>query len=167
VNLTLNKIKKIIVSGQLIPRKDITALSTRLRRRGNKIVFTNGVFDVLHRGHISYLAKAASYGDVLIVGLNSDQSVRRIKGKSRPFQSQRDRAEILLALRAVGFVVIFGEDTPDKLIRQIKPDVLVKGADYKLSEIVGAEFVRSYGGRVRRIRLTPGRSTSRLLRKLG
>ena len=150
-----------------VARKDVTALSTRLRRRGKKIVFTNGVFDVLHRGHISYLTKAASFGDVLIVGLNSDQSVRRIKGKSRPLQSQRDRAEILLALRAVDFVVIFGEDTPDKLIRQVKPDVLVKGADYKLSEIVGAEFVRSYGGRVRRIRLTPGRSTSRLLRKLG
>ena len=150
-----------------VARKDVMALSTRLRRRGKKIVFTNGVFDVLHRGHVNYLAKAASFGDVLIVGLNSDQSVRRIKGKSRPLQSQRDRAEILLALRAVDFVVIFGEDTPYKLIRQIKPDVLVKGADYKLSEIVGAEFVRSYGGRGRRIRLTPGRSTSRLLRKLG
>lgn len=150
-----------------VARKDVMALSTRLRRRGKKIVFTNGVFDVLHRGHISYLTKAASFGDVLIVGLNSDQSVRRIKGKSRPLQSQRDRTEILLALRAVDFVVIFGEDTPDNLIRQIKPDVLVKGADYKLSEIVGAEFVRSYGGRVRRIRLTPGRSTSRLLRKIG
>ena len=159
--------KKTIAPGQLVPRKDITTLSTRLRRRGKKIVFTNGVFDVLHRGHISYLTKAASFGDVLIVGLNSNQSVRRIKGKSRPLQSQRDRAEILLALRAVDFVVIFGEDTPDKLIRQVKPDVLVKGADYKLSEIVGAEFVRSYGGRVRRIRLTPGRSTSRLLRKIG
>ena len=150
-----------------VARKDVTALSTRLRRRGKKIVFTNGVFDVLHRGHISYLTKAASFGDVLIVGLNSDQSVRRIKGKSHPLQSQRDRAEILLALRAVDFVVIFGEDTPYNLIRQIKPDVLVKGADYKLSEIVGTEFVRSYGGRVRRVRLTPGRSTSRLLRKLG
>jgi len=153
--------------GTLIARRDAVALGRKLRRRKQKIVFTNGVFDIIHRGHVSYLAKAKSFGDCLVVGLNSDRSVRRLKGTGRPLQSQRDRAEILLALRAVDHVVVFGEDTPDKLIRQIRPDILVKGADYKLAEIVGAEFVRSYGGKVRRVRLTPGRSTSKLARKLG
>ena len=150
----------------LIPRREAVALGQRLRRRGKKIVFTNGVFDLLHRGHVTYLARARSYGDVLIVGLNSDRSVRRIKGPDRPLQKQADRAAILLALEAVDYVVIFGEETPQKLIEQIKPDVLVKGADYRLSEIVGAEFVKARGGQVRRIRLTAGRSTSDLLRRL-
>ncbi len=150
----------------LISRSKIAALAVRLRRSGRRIVFTNGVFDILHRGHVEYLAKAKSLDDVLIVGLNSDASARRIKGPTRPHQKQSDRAVILLALESVDYVVIFGEDTPDKLIRQIKPDILVKGADYKVSEIVGADFVRSYGGSVRRIRLTPGRSTSRLVRKV-
>jgi len=165
--MTSTKKKKIITSGQLIARKDITALADRLRRGRKNIVFTNGVFDVLHRGHVSYLTKARSFGDCLIIGLNSDKSVRRLKGKSRPLQPQRDRAAILLALRVVDYVVIFGEETPDKLIKQIKPDVLVKGADYKISEIVGAEFVKSIGGSVRRVRLTSGKSSSRLIRKLG
>ncbi len=151
----------------LIARKDAVNLARRLRRHRRKIVFTNGVFDILHRGHVDYLARARAYGDVLIVGLNNDKSVRRLKGKTRPLQSQRDRAAILSALRSVDYVVFFGEDTPDKLIRQIRPEVLVKGADYKTAEIVGAEFVKSYGGTVRRVRLTRGRSSSRLLGKLG
>jgi len=151
----------------LVARKDITRLADGLRRRKLRVVFTNGVFDVLHRGHIRYLTEAKSFGDVLIVGLNSDSSVRRLKGKARPIQSQRDRAEILLALRPVDYVVVFGEDTPARLIEQIRPDVLVKGADYKLSEIAGAEFVRSCGGSVRRVRLDSGRSSSRILRKIG
>lgn len=149
----------------LVPRKDITRLADGLRRRKLRIVFTNGVFDILHRGHVQYLSKAKSYGDVLVIGLNSDQSVRRLKGKGRPIQSQRDRAEILLALKAVDFVVVFGEDRPDKLIEQIKPDVLVKGADYRESEIAGAAFVKSYGGKVRRVRLVPGRSSSSIIKK--
>ena len=141
-------------------------LTARLRRVRKKIVFTNGVFDILHRGHVEYLSKAKSFGDVLIVGLNNDASVRRIKGKRRPLQKQKDRAIILLALQAVDYVVLFSEDTPDKLIRQVRPDVLVKGADYKISEIVGADFVRSYGGKVGRIKLTKGSSTSTIIRKL-
>lgn len=149
-----------------ISRTKIAALAARLKRSGKRVVFTNGVFDILHRGHVEYLAKAKSLGDVLIVGLNSDASVRRIKEPTRPLQRQSDRAVILLALESVDYVVVFGEDTPDKLIRQIKPDILVKGADYKISEIVGADFVRSYGGSVRRIRLTPGRSTSGLVGKV-
>ncbi|MBU0984638.1 MAG: D-glycero-beta-D-manno-heptose 1-phosphate adenylyltransferase [candidate division Zixibacteria bacterium] len=151
----------------LVARRDAEALGRRLRRRKQKIVFTNGVFDVLHRGHVSYLAKARSYGDLLVVGLNSDRSVRRLKGPERPLQSQRDRAEILLALKAVDYVVIFGEQTPARLIAQINPDVLVKGADYRIDQIVGAEFVQAHGGVVRRVRLTPGRSSSKLIAKLG
>ena len=148
---------------RLIPRTKIKPVADRHHRRGEKIVFTNGVFDILHRGHVDYLAKAGSFGDILIIGLNSDASVRRIKGPSRPVQKQADRATILLALRSVDYVVLFGEDTPDKLIRQIGPDVLVKGADYKISEIVGAEFVLSRGGKVRRVRLSKGRSTSSII----
>lgn len=138
----------------------------RLKRSRKKIVFTNGVFDILHRGHVEYLTKAKSFGDVLIVGVNSDASVRRLKGAERPVQKLADRAAILMALEAVDYVIPFSEDTPAKLIEKVRPDVLVKGADYKLSEIVGADFVHSYGGRVRRVRLTPGRSSSALLKKL-
>jgi len=150
----------------LVPRSKIEALCARLRRGGRKVVFTNGVFDILHRGHVTYLQKAKSFGDVLIVGLNSDRSVRRLKGARRPIQKQTDRAAVLLALRAVDYVVVFGENTPDRLIKQVKPHVLVKGADYRLSEIVGADFVKAHGGIVRRVRLTPGRSTSAILKKL-
>jgi len=150
----------------LIPRKKIKSLANRLRRSRKRIVFTNGVFDLLHVGHVQYLQKARSFGDILILGLNTDASVRRLKGPDRPLQSQKDRATILLALECVDYVVTFGEDTPDKLIREIKPDVLVKGADYKLSEIVGADFVKANGGKVRRVRLSPGRSSSLLIKLL-
>ncbi|MFQ6008991.1 MAG: D-glycero-beta-D-manno-heptose 1-phosphate adenylyltransferase [Candidatus Zixiibacteriota bacterium] len=150
----------------LISRAEVNNLVNRLRRAGKKIVFTNGVFDILHRGHIEYLAKAKSCGDVLIVGLNTDASVRRIKGWQRPIQKQQDRAAILLALKAVDYVVLFGEDTPDKLIRMVKPDVLVKGADWRLSQIAGADFVRSYGGKVKRVKLSEGHSTSAIIKKL-
>lgn len=147
----------------LIPRKDVVRLGQKLRRKGQQVVFTNGVFDLLHRGHVDYLTKAKALGDILFVGLNSDRSVKRLKGSSRPLQPQADRATILLGLKAVDHVVLFGEDTPERLIQQLKPDVLVKGADYRKSEIVGAGFVESYGGKVRRIRLVKGRSSSRLM----
>jgi rfaE bifunctional protein nucleotidyltransferase chain/domain len=149
---------------RLIPRKHIGQFAKRLRAEKLRIVFTNGVFDLLHRGHVEYLARSRSYGDVLIIGINSDASVRRLKGKGRPLQSARDRAAVLLALEVVDAVVIFGEDTPERLIRQVRPDVLVKGADYKLSEIVGADFVRSCGGVVRRAPIRKGQSTSRLIK---
>lgn len=152
-------------ASRIISPGKIAARASRLRRASRKLVFTNGVFDILHRGHVDYLSKAKSYGDVLIVGLNTDASVRRLKGKNRPIQKERDRAAVLLALRSVDYVVLFSTDTPADLIRQVRPDVLVKGADYKLSEIVGAEFVRSYGGKVRRVRMTPGRSTSKILKE--
>lgn len=150
----------------LVPQSRLPALMKRLRRAGITVVFTNGVFDILHRGHVEYLAKAKSFGEVLIVGLNSDASARRLKGRGRPIQPQRDRAAVLLALAAVDYVVIFGSDTPERLIRNVRPDVLVKGADWKASEIVGAEFVRSYGGKVKRVRLTAGRSSSRVIGRM-
>jgi len=121
---------------------------------------------VLHRGHVEYLACARAEGDILIVGLNRDSSVRRLKGPKRPVQNERDRAVILCALRSVDYVVLFGEDTPEKLITEIRPDILVKGADYALKEIVGASLVQSYGGKVIRVKLTKGRSSSKILSRL-
>jgi rfaE bifunctional protein nucleotidyltransferase chain/domain len=147
----------------LVARREIKRLAGDLHQHNKKIVFTNGVFDILHRGHVDYLTRAADLGDVLIVGLNSDSSVRRLKGPERPLQPERDRAAVLLALKPVDHVVIFSEDTPEKLIRQVRPDVLVKGADYQIDEIVGADFVKSCGGQVERIRLSQGRSSSRLI----
>lgn len=150
----------------LVKRSDLPALLRRLRRRRKIIVFTNGVFDLLHRGHVEYLAKARAEGDLLIVGLNRDSSVRKLKGPGRPIQSDNDRAIILLALRSVDYVVLFGEATPERVISEIKPDVLVKGADYALKDIVGAKLVKSCGGKVVRVRLTRGRSSSKLLTRL-
>ena len=154
------------MNNNLIKRSDASSLGKKLRRKGLKVVFTNGVFDILHRGHVDYLAAAKKCGDVLIVGLNSDASVRRLKGAKRPIQKQADRAAILLALSAVDYVIVFGTDTPEKLITEIRPDVLVKGADYKLNEIVGSEFVQANGGEVRRVKLTRGRSSTQLIKRL-
>jgi len=137
------------------------------RRQGLRVVFTNGVFDLLHPGHVRVLRAARARGDVLVVGLNSDASARRLKGPGRPVQGQRARAEVLAALRDVDLVVPFGEDTPLRLILALRPDVLVKGADYALAGIVGAREVRAWGGRVARVALHRGRlsSTTKLLRK--
>lgn len=132
----------------------------------NKIVFTNGCFDLIHRGHIEYLAKASALGDVLVVGLNTDASVRSIKGRSRPLQDEYSRALILAAMRFVDYVVLFDEDTPENLIRKIQPDVLVKGGDYKPSEIVGYDIVTAKGGKVVTIELVENFSTTRLIKKI-
>lgn len=129
-------------------------------------MFTNGVFDLLHVGHARYLAAARACGDFLVVGLNSDASVRRNKGPKRPIVPEAERAEMLCALRSVDWVVVFGEDTPARLIRAIRPDVLVKGADWAPGEIVGADFVRARGGRVVRVRLARGRSSSALIARI-
>lgn len=150
----------------IIPRTKLKSILAALRRSGKRIVFTNGVFDILHYGHVDYLTKAKWLGDVLIVGLNTDSSVRKFKGKNRPIQNEKDRARILDALKPVDYVVLFSEETPERLIRMIRPDILVKGADYKVSEIVGAEFVKSYGGKVKRIPLQKGRSTSKIINYL-
>ena len=144
----------------------ITALAReieRLRKKRKRIVFTNGCFDILHAGHIHYLEKAKSLGDILVVGLNSDNSVRKIKGAGRPLIGEKDRAYVLAALEIVDFVVIFGEETPLRIIKTIKPDVLVKGADWRAEDIIGRNFVSSYGGQTKRIFFKKGYSTSKII----
>ena len=147
-------------------RGALRRIAARRRAQGRKIVFTNGCFDLLHAGHVDYLEKSRRLGDLLIVGLNSDASVRRIKGPARPITREKDRLRILSALEAVNYVTLFSEDTPLPLIRAVRPHVLVKGADWKQGEIVGARDVKSWGGVVRRVGLLPGRSTSRLVRRI-
>jgi D-beta-D-heptose 7-phosphate kinase/D-beta-D-heptose 1-phosphate adenosyltransferase len=144
------------------PEQTGTILSDTFRKK-HTVAFTNGCFDILHRGHIHYLSRAREMADLLIVGLNSDHSVRRIKGPDRPVNDQQSRAEILASLFFVDYVIIFNEDTPLKLIQQIKPDLLVKGGDYKPEEIVGYEDVTSSGGRVETIPLLKGFSSSDIL----
>jgi D-beta-D-heptose 7-phosphate kinase/D-beta-D-heptose 1-phosphate adenosyltransferase len=137
-----------------------------LRGAGLTIAFTNGCFDLLHAGHIALLEAAAGTADRLVVGMNSDASLARLKGPSRPLVGQESRALILAALRPVDYVLIFDEDTPQRVIEAILPDVLIKGADYPLEEIVGREVVEAHGGRVLRVPLLPGHSTSGLLRRI-
>lgn len=132
----------------------------RAQRRGERVVFTNGCFDLLHVGHVRSFEQARSFGDRLIVAVNRDASVRRIKGPKRPIVSERQRAELVAALACVDWVVLFGEETPLRVIRALRPDVLAKGGDWKLDEIVGREDVERWGGRVERLRVVPGvRST--------
>ncbi len=150
----------------IVPFSKVRALASSLRAKKKRIVFTNGCFDIIHAGHIKYLSKAKALGDILIVGINSDSSVKKIKGPSRPVVRQGDRAAIVAALKPVDYVSIFNDTTPIKLIKAIKPDVLVKGADWRLNSIVGGDFVTSYGGKVRAVSLAKGRSTSNLIRKI-
>ena len=149
----------------LISFNDINQLLTTYRRENFKLVFTNGCFDLLHKGHLDLLLKAAGFGDKLFVGLNSDKSVKKLKGNSRPKQNERTRAQKLLELKYVNHVIIFEDLTPQKLIHAISPDVLVKGGDYKKSEIVGAKHVISSGGVVKIVPLTPGFSTTSIIEK--
>lgn len=136
-----------------------------LRTKGKKIVFTNGCFDLLHRGHVEYLRKARQMGDLLVVGLNSDASVRRLKGAGRPVNRQADRAAVLAALESVDFITIFNEDTPLKTIKALLPDVLVKGADWDKKGVVGKDIVESRGGAVRLVKFLKWYSTTRILKK--
>ena len=149
----------------LISFKDINHLLTKYRKENFKLVFTNGCFDLLHKGHTDLLLNAAAFGDKLFVGLNSDKSVKKLKGDSRPIQNEKNRAQKLLELKYVNHVIIFEDLTPKKLIHIISPDVLVKGGDYKTNEIVGAKHVISSGGVVRIIPLTPGFSTTSIIEK--
>lgn len=137
-----------------------------LRTRKKRVVFTNGCFDILHAGHVDYLAKAGSLGDALVVGLNSDSSVRKLKGRPRPIVSQKDRATVLSALESVDFVIIFSDPTPINLIKAVRPDVLVKGGDWAIKDIVGADFVRSYGGMVKTLPYLKGFSTRCMIAKI-
>ena len=149
----------------LISFNDINQVLTTYRRENFKLVFTNGCFDLLHKGHLDLLSNAAGFGDKLFVGLNSDKSVKKLKGDSRPKQNERTRAQKLLELKYVNHVIIFEDLTPQKLIHVISPDVLVKGGDYKKSEIVGAKHVISSGGVVKIVPLTPGFSTTSIIEK--
>jgi D-beta-D-heptose 7-phosphate kinase/D-beta-D-heptose 1-phosphate adenosyltransferase len=138
----------------------------RLRARGRRIVFTNGCFDLLHPGHIRYLRRARQLGDVLVVALNSDASVRRLKGPGRPVVPLRDRCEVIAALEMVDYVTTFGSDTPYRLIRHLRPDVLVKGGDWPPERIVGADLVRARGGSVRSLPYSGRYSTSKLITEI-
>jgi D-beta-D-heptose 7-phosphate kinase/D-beta-D-heptose 1-phosphate adenosyltransferase len=152
--------------GRQVSLETMVRIRQRLRRERKKVVFTNGTFDILHRGHVEYLAAARAMGDVLVVGLNGDASIRRIKGPSRPINATADRSAVLCALRSVDYVCVFGADTPRRLIERILPDVLVKGADWDANAVVGKEIVEKHGGSVRLVRLTEGRSTSAVIRRI-
>lgn len=156
MNDILQHINRKIVAQEFFVRNE-----ERLHQQ--KIVFTNGCFDILHRGHITYLAQARQMGDLLVVGLNSDASVRRLKGPERPVNDEQSRALLLAALEMVDYVVLFEEDTPYNLILKVKPDLLVKGGDYDIDNIVGADFVRQRGGEVRTIPFVQGFSSSSII----
>ena len=150
----------------LISRDDIAAFCEVLRKGGQKVVFTNGCFDILHAGHVTYLEKARSFGDCLVLGLNTDASVRANKGPSRPINSELDRAKVVGALKAVDYVVLFGEQTAEKLIAKVKPDVYVKGGDYTLDTLPEAKIVMGYGGKVEFVNMVEGRSTTNVIQKI-
>ena len=150
----------------LVAGEDIASFCETLRRGGKKIVFTNGCFDILHAGHVRYLAAAKALGDCLVLGLNTDASVRRIKGPERPINSETDRAEVADALKAVDYVVLFDEPTAEQVIGKVRPDVYVKGGDYTLETLPEAKIVQSYGGRVEFIALVAGRSTTNVIEKI-
>ena len=149
----------------VLSMKDIKRIASGYKSKGLKIVFTNGCFDLLHKGHLDLLNKSSKYGDILIIGLNSDSSVRKLKGASRPVENEMIRSQKLMALNYVDHVIIFKQLTPKKLISELKPDVLVKGGDYELNNIVGADEVVSNGGVVKIIPLTPGFSTTSIIEK--
>jgi len=153
-------------SPKIVDRAEAVAWRKRMSEEGKRVVFTNGCFDLLHRGHVDMLRRARAFGDVLIVAVNDDASVRRLKGPSRPVTSEEDRAEVLSALEMVDRVVLFPEDDPGELIRAVVPDVLVKGDDWAHDAIVGRDTVEAAGGRVERVSLTPGRSTRSLIRTI-
>lgn len=160
----MHKLKQI--TSKVLSYSQLLEHCEQWRASGQSIVFTNGCFDILHHGHIDLLAKAADYGDVLIVGLNSDQSVKRLKGAERPINHEQDRAFQLAALLPVGAVCLFSEDTPELLIKAINPDVLVKGGDYTIDTIVGAKHVINNGGKVEIVPFVSGYSTSSTIERI-
>ncbi len=155
-----------LIKSKILLQEDIAEKLAFLNFKKKKIVFTNGCFDIIHRGHVEYLAKAANHGDVLIVGLNSDKSIKKIKGENRPIQDEYSRALILASMSFVKFVIIFDEETPYHLIQLIQPHILVKGSDYKPENIVGSEIVLGKGGKVATIDFIEGFSTSSIINKL-
>jgi D-glycero-beta-D-manno-heptose 1-phosphate adenylyltransferase len=154
------------MTDKILELQDLIKVLNDLRKLGKKIVFTNGCFDILHVGHVRYLAAARSQGYVLVVGLNSDASVRSIKPENRPIVSQDQRAEVLAGLECVDYITIFNEPDPLKIIKELKPDILVKGADWIEAEIIGADIVKANGGKVVRVRVVPEISTSRIIQRI-
>jgi rfaE bifunctional protein nucleotidyltransferase chain/domain len=155
-----------VLRDKIKPLSELVEIRETLKKQHLKVVFTNGVFDILHRGHVEYLDRAKSLGDVLIVGLNSDKSVRLVKGEGKPIVCQEDRAVVLAGLSSVNYISYFDEETPHHIISSLLPDILVKGGDYNLDQIVGRDVVEASGGQVITIPLTPGSSTSDLIRKV-
>jgi rfaE bifunctional protein nucleotidyltransferase chain/domain len=155
-----------IIHGKIYDDEQLHRQLTIWRFLNKKIVFTNGCFDLIHLGHIDYLSKAKDLGDVLIVGLNTDHSVKRIKGNNRPIKSQQERAILLASLRFIDGIVLFDEDTPYNLIEKVVPDILVKGSDYKTEDIVGADIVKSNGGEIITVNFLEGYSTTSILNKI-
>ncbi len=151
---------------RILSNLEIGPICDRLHQAGKTISFTNGCFDIIHRGHLTYLKAAAALADVFVIGLNSDQSVARLKGANRPVIAEEDRALLLSELRFVDYVCLFEEDTPLGLIKKVRPDILVKGGDYRRDQVVGKEFVESYGGRLKIIPFVGAYSTSAILNKI-
>lgn len=160
-----NNLEKTLLS-KISDLQSLKASITQWQSEGKKVVFTNGVFDLLHIGHITYMAKAAELGDKLVIGLNSDNSVKRIKGKDRPVNDQNSRAALLAALFFVDAIVVFEEDTPINVITTLMPDILVKGADYSIENIVGAKEVMADGGEVKTIDFVEGYSSTSIIKKI-
>ena len=155
-----------IVKSKIINKDKLSTLLAFWKFKDKKVVFTNGCFDIIHRGHIEYLAKAASYGDILIIGLNTDDSVKRLKGENRPLQDEYSRAIILASLSFVNNVILFDEDTPYDLIKFVKPDILIKGSDYKPVDIVGYDIVKENGGEIITIDFVDGYSTTNIINRI-
>ncbi len=153
------------LKSKILIKEELSPLLKVFKFKGKKIVFSNGCFDILHRGHIEYLAKAASLGNCMVIGLNTDASVKRLKGKNRPVQDEVSRSQVMASLHFVDYVVLFDEDTPYELIKYIEPDMLVKGSDYNENEIVGADVVKANGGAVATIDLVDGYSTTSIIER--
>ena len=147
----------------IVKREDLRKLKEKLKKENKKIVFTNGCFDIIHAGHIDYLSKARDLGDVLVLGLNTDNSIRRIKGENRPIISENERAYNISHLKPVDYVTLFDEDTPFETIKELVPDVLIKGGDWKIDEIVGKDIVEEAGGEVKTIKFEFDQSTSKII----
>ncbi|MEA3499949.1 MAG: D-glycero-beta-D-manno-heptose 1-phosphate adenylyltransferase [Candidatus Marinimicrobia bacterium] len=154
------------IENNIMSRENAKVQIKNWQNKDEKVVFTNGCFDILHAGHIRYLSKAKSIGDHLVIGLNTDSSVKKLKGANRPLQDEQDRALILAGLKAVDLVVLFDEDTPLEIITFLKPDILVKGSDYTIDNIVGAKEIVQWGGKVETIEFVNGKSTSSIIKKI-
>lgn len=155
-----------VIQSKIIDINNLEPILTYWKLKNRKIVFTNGCFDIIHRGHVEYLAQAANYGNELIVGVNTDSSIQRLKGPTRPVQDQIARAIIMASLQFVSAVILFDEDTPYELIKKIQPDVLIKGSDYSIEDIVGYDIVKAKGGEVVTIDFVEGYSTTSIIEKL-